>query len=48
MQMHLMLQIRTKFHCFKWLKAISEVLSQTCVVTVTNIGYVCTRAIHMR
>ena len=48
MQIHLMLQILTKAHCFKWLQVVTEALSQTCIVIAMNMGYVCTCAKNPR
>jgi len=43
----LTLKILMKVHNFTWLQVATEALSQTCVVISTNMGYVCTRAIHI-
>jgi hypothetical protein len=47
MQIHLMLQLWMKTHCFNWLQVVTEALSQTCAVIATNMGCICTRAIHI-
>ncbi len=47
MQIHLMLQIWMKTHCFNWLQVVTEALSSNLRSDCDEYGCVCTRAIHI-